>query len=215
MEAQLAPAFGIALADFNLDGRTDIYLAQNASAQAADQTPSQSGLGVLLHGIARPASPQQRFVALSPGESGIQLPGDGRSAAAVDLNRDGLPDLVTGMLGGNASVLINQRKPAYPPLIVTLHGPPGNLNATGAHISLEAKGLSRQVVEVRSGEGFLSSVAGEHILACPQVTGAEPVLKVTWPDGTVTEKLVAPNTLLLEVDYPPPAAEPTPPPAAP
>ena len=215
LEAQVAPAFGIALADFDLDGRTDVYLAQNASGSEHGQTPSRGGLGVLLHGSARPASPAQRFVMMSPGESGIVLSGDGRSAAAVDVNRDGLPDLVTGMLEGNASVLMNQRKPAYPALAVVLRGPPGNLNAAGARLTLEAKGLPRQVVEVRSGEGFLSSTTGEQILACPQIAGSEPVLKVVWSDGTVTERLVPLNSFLLEVAYPPPAAEPTPPPTAP
>jgi hypothetical protein len=52
-------------------------------------------------------------------------------------------------------------------------------------------------------------------LACPAVgAGTKPVLKVTWPDGSVSEHLVEPGTVRMEIPFVPPAPPPAPPAAA-
>lgn len=203
--AQIAPAFGIALQDFDLDGRIDCYLAQNLSTVRPEEAPMAGGLGQLLRGAAYPLSPEERFVPVTAAESGIEVPGDGRSAAALDLNADGRPDLVAGLNGSAPITLVNRTAPIHPALPVVLRGPPGNSAGIGAKIVLIAQGLPLQTIEVRAGEGFLSSVSGERIFACPRGTGPEPVIKVIWPDGTVLESPVPATTTRMVLTYTAPA----------
>jgi hypothetical protein len=133
----------------------------------------------------------------------------------LDLNGDGLPDLVTGINGEAPIVLVNQTKPVNRPLRVFLRGPQGNPGAAGAKIRLDAPGLPRQTIEVHAGEGLLSSVSGEHILAAPP---SSAVIKVTWPDGSASEQVVPADAVRLEIPFaapaPPVPAPPAPAPAA-
>ncbi len=203
--AQIAPAFGIALSDFDLDGRIDCYLAQNNSALPAAFGPLAGGAGQLLRNTPSPKRPEDRFVAVPAAESGVYLRGDGRSAAAVDLNSDGRPDLVTARNGSAPSVLVSQVKPAHSPLAVQLSGPPGNLLGIGAQVILRTSGLPQQTREIRAGEGLRSSVVTAVLFALPKGGGAPPELQVNWPDGTISRHPIPDSGGRVEIAYPPPA----------
>ena len=89
LEAQLAPCFGIAVADFDGDGNPDLFLSQNFSGTELETSPYNDGVGALLLGDGRGG-----FTALRPAESGLRLPGDGRGCRAVDWQHDGRPGLI-------------------------------------------------------------------------------------------------------------------------
>jgi hypothetical protein len=200
--AQIAPAFGLVLEDFDRDGLTDCYLAQNHTAPPEDFGPMAGGVGQLLRNTGLSTPPENRFLALPASASGIQLPGDGRSAVALDLNADDLPDLVTTRLGQPPSVLLNQRPQAHPALSVSLRGPARNLQAVGARIVLQADGLPLQSREIRAGEGFRSGCLTPPVFVLPRPGGLPPEIRVLWPDGTLTRQPAPAQGGRLEIPHP-------------
>jgi enediyne biosynthesis protein E4 len=89
-EAQNAPVFGIAAADFTGDGKVDLFLAQNWIYGPQIETPRyDNGVGLLLKNDG-----EGGFLPLSPLESGIALTGCMKAVAVQDLNGDGKMDLV-------------------------------------------------------------------------------------------------------------------------
>ena len=90
-EAQEAPAFGVAVADFDGNGTDDLFLAQNFSQTDIASPRLDAGRGLVLLGDGRGG-----FVPMSGRESGVTLPADQRGLAVADFDGDGRPDVVVG-----------------------------------------------------------------------------------------------------------------------
>lgn len=103
LEAQVAPSFGIAVADFSGDGNPDIFLNQNFSFTELETSPNNDGVGALLIGDGKGG-----FTAMRPAESGISITGDGRGCAPLDWNRDGRVDLVVGQNNQRTRLFLNR-----------------------------------------------------------------------------------------------------------
>jgi hypothetical protein len=89
-EAQNAPVFGIAAADFTGDGKVDLFLAQNWLYGPQIETPRyDNGIGLLLKNDG-----QGNLIPMAALESGIAIVGDMKAVAVQDVNGDGKPDLV-------------------------------------------------------------------------------------------------------------------------
>ena len=88
-EAQLAPAFGICVEDFDGDGAVDLFLAQNDFGVAPRYSRYDSGRGLLLTGDGKGGFHPQKGQ-----QSGITIYGEQRSAVVADFNGDKKPDLV-------------------------------------------------------------------------------------------------------------------------
>src|SRR6185295_14699415 len=97
--AQVAPGFGVAVADFDGDGREDLFLAQNFSDTDIATPRYDAGVGVVLLGDGAGG-----FRAASVKESGIEMFGDQRGAAVADFDGDGRPDLVVGQNGAETKL---------------------------------------------------------------------------------------------------------------
>lgn len=95
MEAQLSPVFGISVAEFDGDGKVDLFLAQNFFARHPESPRCDGGWGLVLRG-----NGAGEFTALSPEESGVRVPGEQRGTAACDFDHDGRIDLVVTQNGG-------------------------------------------------------------------------------------------------------------------
>jgi hypothetical protein len=102
-EAQFSPAFGVAVADFNGDGRQDAFLAQNNFGYNFGMTRDDAGRGLVLLGDGMGG-----FQPLSTVESGIEMLGEGRDATVADFDADGRPDLVVAQQGGATRVFRNR-----------------------------------------------------------------------------------------------------------
>ncbi len=171
-EAQWAPAFGLAAADFDGDGNTDLFVAQNLFAVRRDDPRLDAGRGLLLSGDGRGG-----FRALTGEESGVVLYGEQRGAAAADYDGDGRVDLVVSQNGGQTALFHNLR--AKPGLRVRLRGAAGNPDAIGAVVRPMRGGVGGAAQAITAGGGYWSQ---------PDVTlvfgGARPEkLEIRWPGG--------------------------------
>ena len=189
VEAQLAPAFGISVADFDGDGNDDIFLAQNFFSSQPETVRNDAGRGLLLLGDGK-----GNFRALSGEESGIKIYGEQRGSAVSDYDGDGRVDLVVAQSRDETKLLHNRR--ARPGLRVKLVGGPGNPQCVGAILRAKtAAGLGRAQV-VTAGSGYWSQDSATLV-----VTSASPItaLQVQWPDGSTTEQPVAPDATAVTI----------------
>lgn len=184
--AQVSPGFGVTLSDVDLDGKVDCYFVQNFYKPQVETGPFDSGLSLLLRGT---GDPQKPFEEVWPAKSGLLVPGDARSLAVVDLNRDGREDFVVGVNNADPQVFLN----AVPtkgthPLRIQLVGGKGNPQAIGARVTVKAPGLKPQTAEIYAGGGFLSQSSDKLIFAVKDAKEkeAEVSVEVRWPDGEIS-----------------------------
>ena len=175
--AQLAPAFAPVVADFDGDGREDLFLAQNFSPTDIETPRFDAGAGLLLLGDGRGG-----FRPQSIAQSGIRVLGDQRGAAAADYDGDGRMDLAVSQNG--AATTLWHNRGARQGLRVRLDGGPLNPNGVGAQLRLGA-GPTR---EIREGSAYWSVDDPVTVLAVPP-NGGE--LVVRWPGGFAQRVAIA------------------------
>ncbi len=107
----------------------------------------------------------------------------GRGAAVVDLNMDGLLDVVVANRGDNAQVWRNVSEEKGDFLAVRLQDEGGNRDGVGSLLELRTpnRTLTR---EVTVGGGHAGGTLGFTHFGLGEATGAE--LRVRWPDGEVS-----------------------------
>ena len=103
-EAQLAPVSAICVADFDGDGKQDLFLAQNLLAVHPEISRFDAGRGLLLRG-----NGDGRFSAVAGQESGIMIYGEQLAAAACDYDQDGDVDLAVTQTGAQTKLYRNAR----------------------------------------------------------------------------------------------------------
>ncbi len=174
--AQRSPVSGMVVADFDGDGREDLFLAQNCFAVRPDEARQDAGRGLLLRGDG-----QGGFDPMEGTASGIRLYGEQRGAATGDPDGDGRPDLFVAQNGASTAWL--QNRGAHPGLRVRVAGPPGNPAGWGGSVRLRwgtRWGPSRGLT---GGGGYGSQDSVVPVLATPTPpTGIE----LRWPGGRVT-----------------------------
>jgi hypothetical protein len=173
-EAQLSPAFGVNVADFNGDGHEDIFLSQNFFATEPETPRLDAGRGLVLLGDGA-----GKFQPLSAQESGIEVYGEQRGSAVSDFDGDGRPDLVITQNGGATRLFHNAI--GKPGVRVRLQGPPANSAGVGAVLQL-GSGPAR---EIHAGSGYWSQDGAVLVFAA-----AEGEVVVRWPGGKVSKAAV-------------------------
>ncbi len=177
-KAQMAPAFGVTVGDYNGDGLEDIFLAQNFFAVRPDRARYDSGRGLWLKGVG-----EGELKAVSAAKTGVEAYGEQRGCALGDYNRDGRVDLVVTQNDAETKLFRNQR--GKPGLRVRLVGPKANRDAIGAQIrAIYQGGEKGPLKEVQAGSGYLAQNSRVQILS-----RAQPVKKlwVRWPGNHVVE----------------------------
>jgi hypothetical protein len=180
--AQLAPAFGIVVADFDGDGKEDLFLAQNFSPTAIDTPRFDAGAGLLLLGDGRGG-----FRPLSVRESGISVLGDQRGAAACDYDGDGRVDLAVSQNG--AATTLWHNRGAKPGLRVRLDAGPDNPWGIGAILQVLSPAGRGPAREIHAGNGYWSMDAPTTVLALPNDADT---LVIRWPGEHGEAKLAIP-----------------------
>lgn len=177
IEAQMAPAFGIVVADFNGDGNEDAFLAQNFFGVRVDTSRYDGGRGLMLLGDGTGG-----FTAMSGERSGVVIYGEQRGAAVADYDNDGRVDLSVTQAGGETKLYRNERAPAG--LRVKLAGPSANPTGVGSVLRLKSGNQFGPAREVHAGSGYWSQDSAVQVM---KASGAPQAIKVRWPGGRETE----------------------------
>jgi len=190
-EAQLAPAFGVSVADFDGDGLEDLFLSQNFFDYQPEIPRSDSGLGLVLKGDGT-----GKLFALENVKSGVRIFGEQKGSAVGDFNEDGRLDIAVTQ--NAATTKLFQNHGAKPGLRVRLAGPGGNPTAIGALVRAQTGGISGLAREIHSGSGYWGADSPVVVL-----TSASPIEKVwvRWPGGKTTIVEVPANSREISVDW--------------
>jgi hypothetical protein len=185
LESQLAPAFHPAVADFDGDGREDVFLAQNFFPNEVNLQRYAAGRGLLLLGDG-----EGGLTPVDGAESGIRVYGDQRGAAVADVNGDARPDLAVSQNGAATVLLINRG--ADPGVRVRIEGPAGNPRGAGARLRIAyADGTFGPAREIHLGHGYWSVDGAVPVLG---LSGEPRAVEVRWPNGDLVEVPVPAGT---------------------
>ncbi|MFM1941728.1 MAG: hypothetical protein RI897_710 [Verrucomicrobiota bacterium] len=190
-EAQLAPAMGICVADFDGDGHQDVFLSQNFFAVAMDRMRQDAGRGLWLQGDG-----QGNLQPIPGQESGIAVYGEQRGCAVSDYDQDGRVDLVVTQNGAATRLFRNVK--ANPGLRVQLSGSPGNPAVIGAAMRLlYTNNRTGPTCEIQAGSGYSSQNSSTLVLG-----HQEPPthLQIRWPGGKLLTTPIKPGTRQIRVD---------------
>ncbi len=189
-EAQMAPVFGVCVADADGDGREDVFLSQNFFATHAEMPRLDGGRGLWLRGDGA-----GKLVPVPGQESGVKVYGEQRGAAVADYDGDGRVDLVVTQNGAETKLYHNMQ--AKPGLRVRLKGPAGNPDAVGVALQLDFGQRKGPVREMHAGGGYWSQDGAVAVLALPEAPGQ---ILIRWPGGKATTSAVPAGAREIEVD---------------
>jgi hypothetical protein len=188
-EAQWAPAFAAVIADFDGDGREDVFLGQNFSQTEIGTPRLDAGRGLLLIGDG--AGGLQPV----PGQrSGIVIYGDQRGAAASDYDGDARTDLAVSQNAGPTRLLHNLG--AKPGLRVRLEGGVGNPSGVGAAMRVRYSDGDGPAREIHAGSGYWSEDGMVQVLG---LRAAPKSVWIRWPGGGTTEALIPPGATTITI----------------
>lgn len=173
--AQFAPVFGVAFADFDLDGWPDLVGAQNFFGPEPETGPMSGGIGFALMG-----GDGVDLTAAPPTNSGVFIPGDAKGLAVLDVNGDSSRDIVITQNNQRPLALVNQTS-TEDQLIVRLVGKPGNPNAVGARARIVTDSGVSATQELYAGNGYWSQSSST--MTFFRETKRAGRLEIRWPDG--------------------------------
>ena len=170
----------MAALDFDGSGHPGIYALQNSYAPIPAVGRFDGGLSQLLRGDGHGG-----FVPVPVAESGLEVPGDAKALAVLDLEGDGWPDLLVSRNGSPAMAFRHGRRAGRNSFRVRLRGHPGNPTAVGSFVTVEHANGMLQAAEVTAGSGYYSQSSADCFFGWE--TGNAPrQIRVRWSSGRET-----------------------------
>ncbi len=188
--AQWTPVFGLAVADFDGDGRTDVVLAQNQFSVRPEDSRQHSGRALWLRGDG-----QGGFTAESSEISGLAIDGEQRGAAAADFDEDGRPDVV--ITQNASSTRLYRNAAGKPGWRIRLQGPPGNPDGIGAIVRAGRAASSGPAIPVTAGGGY--GCQASPIVLLP---GDSDAVEVHWPGGKISRTALSGSPRTIQIPHP-------------
>lgn len=182
----LYSGWGARFADFDNDGRRDIFVAQGHVLDTIEQTTTylkyrQTPLLMLNVGTSK-AGASFADVSATAGAP-FQLPLAARGAAVGDLDNDGDEDIVIAQTNGLALVLRNNGGGARNHWLgLALNGTRSSRSAFGARVVVTDSGGRRQTFDVSGAGSYLSSHDPRLLVGLGAATGVQSV-EVRWLGG--------------------------------
>jgi len=173
-EAQLAPAAGLALEDFNGDGDLDLVLAAGFNLAQRETGRLNGGLSTVLLNAEGGTGDFSPFT----NETGLLWRADARSLAVLDLNGDHAPDLMLGVNNAAPLMALGKGKFSRTLRVKARNGRPC---PPGVRIESASRGR-RWVRETHCGTGYMTQSA----FHWPLPADVDKV-SVRWPDGSTSE----------------------------
>lgn len=162
-------------ADVNNDGLADLFVAKG-NVSAMPDFAMEDPNNLLLQ------TPEGKFIEAG-GDAGVASMLQARGAAVVDLNDDGMLDLVVVNRNGPAQIWRNTSPVANWVTVDPLQAGP-NRNAVNGWVELRIAGhLQRHEITIGGGHG--GGVFGPQHFGIADAANAE--VRVIWPDGSATE----------------------------
>ncbi len=180
--AQISPGFGVNLADFDADGISDCFIAQNFFSPQIETARMDSGLSLLLKGSGQADAP--KFDAVWPAKSGISIPYDAKASALGDVTGDGWSDLLVTVNDRAVEVYATRPQTENRVLRIKLAGAPGNPVCVGARVAVRFTNGGTVTHEVHAGSGYLSQSSPVLAVGCGRET--PQTVSVRWPNGKTT-----------------------------
>jgi hypothetical protein len=141
--------WGVALRDFDGDGRLDLFVA-NGHVYDGFQDGAPFRQPAVLH-LGSADGTFRRF--RGPGAEPLDAPRAARAAACGDFDDDGDPDLAVVALGAPPTLLRNRTPDRLAWYGVRVRGPGGNRDALGAEVEVVSGALAQRAT-VRAHAGF-------------------------------------------------------------
>ncbi len=163
--------------DADCDGWTDLFVANGHVTRMPKEDWAQ--LPTLLRGTA------DSFQEAGNAGTWFEQHWHARGASRVDLNRDGLDDLVVGLIHSPAAVLINRSPTPGQRLQLQLVGTTSPRSAEGAIIEIE-QASGKRVHLVSSNGGYLSTNSAVVTIGLGEAPAAS-LIRIRWPSGARSE----------------------------
>ncbi len=199
-------SWGALLADFDLDGRKDLFVSNGLGRDLtnadftkylSDEEQMQKGTSLLDQLKQMPSTPTKNYIFRNISgrqpdsvafqnrqkEWGFDENTRSNGCAYADLDNDGDLDLITNNLNEPARIYRNTQREQEEShfLKIKLSGPAGNLFGIGATVTIENGGQT-QTQENYPTRGYLSSSHDALLFGLPDAD--KPIqVQVRWPDG--------------------------------
>ncbi|MEZ0608287.1 VCBS repeat-containing protein [Fibrella sp. WM1] len=217
-------SWGALLADFDLDGRKDLFVSNGLGRDLTNadftkyisaEEEMQRGTPLLEQLKQMPSTPTKNFIfrnvsGIRPDSVAFQnrqkewgFDDNTRSngCAYADLDNDGDLDLITNNLNETARIYRNTQRDNQQGhfLKIKLKGPVGNPFGIGATVQVTQAGLT-QSQEFYPTRGYLSASHDALLFGLP-TSEKVSTIQVRWPDGRTQQVSNAPTNQTLTLDY--------------
>lgn len=178
-------AFGVAWADFDLDGWLDLLFTNGHVQDTIYQFHPPATYRQTMQAFQNRRDGTFRDVSSEVGPAFLQ-PIVGRGLAIGDYDNDGKPDALVVDLEGHTLLLHNETPTSNLWLGLKLVGTKSNRDAIGTRIYLETSD-TRQMREVQTGRSYLSACDPRVLFGLGTHNGTPVKLSVHWPSGKVDD----------------------------